>query len=210
MGEMFAISAENLTDTLLVGDMDIRLAALIEPLACVMKSIRLSQDGRENRSAAVVGMGVMGLMHALALGDSATGYDLSEARLKWAQSVGIRAVAPELATPADVIFVCPGSQAAFDLALKIAKPGATIVMFAPLGPGLELKVPQSVYFKDIRLIQSYSCGPDDTVEAAKLLRSGKLKAEHVVSNFIGLDELPQAYEDMKAGRILKAMVLFGK
>jgi Zn-dependent alcohol dehydrogenase len=48
----------------------------------------------------------------------------------------------------------------------------------------------------------------ETLDAVRAIRSGKLKAEQVVSSFIGIDELPAAYEEMKAGRILKPMVVF--
>ncbi len=208
MAEFFAVSAENLNDTLLVDDMRPVDAALIEPLACVMKSLRMSEDGREGRSTAVIGLGVMGLMHALARGEGCIGYDLNVGRVAWANQVGANARTPSGSVPADAIYVCPGSQAAFDFAVSLAKPGATIVMFAPLGPGQELKVPQSVYFKDIRIVQSYSCGPNDTLAAATALRAGVFKAEQVVSNFIAIEELPAAYEEMKHGRILKPMVQF--
>ena len=210
MAEFFAVSSENLSDTLIVDDLRPVDAALIEPFACVMKSIRLSCPMVEDPKSAVIGLGVMGLMHLFALGTKATGYDVNPSRVEWARSQGLHADLVEQAQAADVIFVCPGSQAAFDFAIKLALPGASIVMFAPLAPSQELKVPQDLYFKDIRIMQSYSCGPNDTHAAAQAIRAGKLRAEQVVSDFIGIDELPSAYQNMKQGLILKPMVLFGQ
>ncbi|AIE85446.1 REP-associated tyrosine transposase [Fimbriimonas ginsengisoli] len=172
-----------------------------------------ARDGRDTHglearaTAAVIGLGVMGLMHCLLLPGS-VGYDLSPGRIEWATRQGIDARLPDDAEPADVIFVCPGSQAAFDFAMRIANPGATIVMFAPLGPGEALAVPQEAYFRDITIRHSYSCGPEDTREAAEAIRDGKLKAEQVVSEFIGMDELPRAYGRMKRGEILKPMIVW--
>jgi L-iditol 2-dehydrogenase len=207
MADVFAVPAANLSDTLQTDDLRPVDAALIEPLACVAKSLRLS--GSEGSKAAVVGLGVMGLMHLLLLPRTAKGYDLNSSRVEWARSIGLDAGHPNEATPADVVFVCPGSQAAFDFAMSIVEPEGTIVMFAPLSPGQSLQVPQEAYFRDIAIRNSYSCGPNDTRAAAQAIRDGKLRAEQVVSNFIGIEELPEAYLAMKKGEILKPMVVFG-
>src|SRR5471030_1988512 len=57
MAEYFAVARENLTDTLIVDDLRPIDAALIEPLACVMKSIRLGANPNAS-SVAVIGLGV--------------------------------------------------------------------------------------------------------------------------------------------------------
>ena len=206
MAEYFAVSAENLNDTIVVDDIRPEDAALIEPLACVSKSVMNAYSATR---PAVVGLGVMGLMHALCLYDVAViAYDTNPQRVEWARSVGIDARLPEAHEPADVVIVCPGSQVAFDFAFRIAGPASTIVMFAPLPPGEALIVPQEAYFKDLTITQSYSCGPDDTKTAANLIRAGRLKYEQVISHVIGIDELPAAYLRMKNGEILKPMVVF--
>ncbi len=207
MAETFGVPAGNLNDTLVVDGLRPVDAALIEPLACVMKSLRFA-GVQESDRAAVVGLGVMGLMHMLILPRTAWAYDLNPSRIEWAQGHGLKASTPDEATVADIVFVCPGSQVAFDFALSIIAPEGTIVMFAPLGPGQDLKVPQSAYFNDITIKNSYSCGPNDTKLAYEALKAGTVKAEQVVSNFIGIEELPTAYGSMKRGEILKPMVIF--
>lgn len=92
--------------------------------------------------------------------------------------------------------------------MRIVRPGGTIAMFAPLPPGEDLRVPQEAYFKDIRIVHAYSCGPDDTLAATELLRAGVVRAEGVVERFVSLEELPSAYVDMRDGKILKAMVVW--
>ncbi len=207
MAEVFAVSSDNLSDTHVVNDLRPTDAALIEPLACVAKSIRLGQP--EGKSYAVIGLGAMGLMHMLALPTGAIGYETSEARRRWAASLGFQAKVPSEATPADVIFVCPGSPQAVNQAIQIANPGGTIVLFAPMPPGGPAPIDLNpAYFKDLSFVNSYSCGPNDTLQAIEWIRAGKLKAEHVVSDFTGIDDLPRAYLAMRAGDILKAMVVF--
>jgi len=215
MAEFFAVSAENLTDTHVVwdglpvsGGLRAIDAALIEPLGCVMKSIwRAPSTSLDN--CAVIGLGTMGLLHALVLRNR-VGIELSESRREWAHQLGIEAIPPEAVGAYDLIFVCPGTATAIDLALRTIEPDGAIVLFSPLGPPgrYQLDVDRA-YFADVSLITSYSCGPRETAEAKAILEAGTVRAEQVVSDFIAIDELPRAYQAMKRGEILKPMVVFG-
>jgi Zn-dependent alcohol dehydrogenase len=40
------------------------------------------------------------------------------------------------------------------------------------------------------------------------LRTGRVRAEQLVSDFVDLNGLPTAYDRMRNGEILKAMVMF--
>lgn len=212
MAEFFAVSQENLTDTLIVDDLRPIDAALIEPLACVLKGIRLVMERWGGKGqAAVIGLGGMGVMHSLLLGPTlpTVGYDTNPDRTAGARTLGIEARDVGDSEPADMVFVCPGNKAALDTAIGIVKPGGSILLFAPMPPGNETPVDlNSLYFKDVRLINSYSCGPVETRLAADALRRGDVRAEQVVSDFIAIEELPEAYQKMKRGEILKAMVVF--
>lgn len=206
MADFFAVGPDNLPDTHQVNDLMPVDAALTEPLACVCKSLRVA--GPLNGPAAVIGLGGMGLLHMFLLPQDSMGYDLDRGRVAYARSEGLRADLPLQAEPAATIFVCPGSQAAFDQAMAIVEPGGTIVMFAPLGPGQQLKLPQSAYFKDLRVLHSYSCGPSDTAQALVHLRKGTVRAEQICSHFIELSELPKYYKLMQSGKIIKPMVVW--
>jgi L-iditol 2-dehydrogenase len=207
MAEYFAVPAENLNDCIRTDGLRAEDAALIEPLACVMKAIRICPPGERN---AVIGLGVMGLLHMIALGPNAVGYDINPQRLEWARNQGMTVKHSDDASAGshDCTYVCPGMQGTFDLAVKMAEPQSRICMFAPLAPGQNLIVPQSIYFQEIALFQAYSCGPEDTLAARDLIESGSLRAEQVVSHKISLDELPEHYRLMQRGEILKPMVQF--
>jgi L-iditol 2-dehydrogenase len=214
MAEMFAVPRENLNDTIRVDAMRPRDAALIEPLACVAKAIQRAAHPKDvftdksPQRAAVIGLGVMGLMHML-LFPNAVGYEINPKRIQWAKDLGMEARMPSESQEADMVIICPGNQAAMDLAAQIVAPGGCIVLFAPTVHGalttLDLN---SLYFRDVRIVTSYSCGTNDTALAGELLRQGTIKAEQVVSDFISIDQLPKAYQAMKKGEILKAMVIF--
>lgn len=208
MSTCFGVPAENLNDTLIVEDLRAQDAALIEPLACVMKSLKKLKPQCGDR-VLVIGLGVMGLMHLLASPGQAVGTDLNPRRMEWATSLGLQARAVDPCEQFDAIVVCPGSRAAFEFALSVAAPEARILFFAPLPPEEQPDIDwNAVYFRDLTLSHAYSCGPEETRLAVEVLRNGIVKAEQVVSHFIELDELPAAYQTMKKGEILKPMVLF--
>ncbi len=211
MAEQFAAGPDNMTDSFVVTDLDAVDAALIEPVACVAKSISRARTLPGDRIA-VIGVGSLGLAHMLALrgdGFEPIGYELKASRTKWAQNLGFDCRAISEIEPAEVVFVCPGSEDAVRLALEIGAPGARIILFAPLPPGQPMSLDLcQLYFQDFELITAYSCGPEDTRTAYRWLQEGRIQASQIVSDFITINELPRAYEAMKAGDILKAMVVF--
>ena len=84
------------------------------------------------------------------------------------------------------------------------------MLFSPLGPPGRYDLAfDELYFNDVSVVPSYSCGPEHTKAALRHLRAGEVRAEQVVSDFISIDELPRAYRAMKQGEILKPMVVFG-
>jgi L-iditol 2-dehydrogenase len=191
--------------------MPARLAALIEPLACVTKGI--SRAKVTGGKVAVIGAGALGLMHAFALKEfDPVVIELQSSRLAQAKNLGFQTAKPsELEDISfETIFVCPGSSSATAEAFRILAPDGTIVFFAPMPPDEPYPFSQeSAYFKDAKLIHSYSCGPVDTRAAFEALQNGLFKAEEIVSDFVTLDDLPQAYEGMKSGDLFKVMVEFG-
>ncbi|HEY1654411.1 MAG TPA: hypothetical protein VGF86_04775, partial [Candidatus Tumulicola sp.] len=64
------------------------------------------------------------------------------------------------------------------------------------------------YFGDLRVVASYSCGPDDTREALSLIERGIVSAQRAGANFIALDDVPSAYRDLAEARIVKPIVRF--
>lgn len=221
MAEYFAVPRENLTDTHLVpSEMRAVDAALMEPLGCVVKSLVQGGliGGVRGTSVAIVGLGTMGLLHALLLGalskgasihNLIVGYDLLPDRVDWARRLGLESREVEAAEGAESVIVCPGTSSALGLARKLVTVGGQMILFSPLPPPGEISIDiNGLYFADIRITTSYSCGPTDTTLALQYLDGGAIKAEHVVSHFISIDDLPAAYRAMKRGEILKPMVVF--
>ncbi|MGC1381148.1 MAG: alcohol dehydrogenase catalytic domain-containing protein [Candidatus Baltobacteraceae bacterium] len=217
IAEYFRVSAENQRDTLTLPDgVAFPDASLVEPLACVVKSLRRSGVAPGDRLY-VIGLGVMGLLHVLAaraLGVEVFAGDFIAERRALGERNGAVTFHPDdvrgvLTDGADAVICGPGTAPAMQAAIAAAAPGGRVVMFTPFSPETPLAIdPERFYFGDLRLIASYSCGPDDTREALRLIGSGTVSAERVGASLVGLDEVPRAYRELAASRIVKPIVCF--
>jgi L-iditol 2-dehydrogenase len=226
MAQYFLVSATNQRDTLKlpddVSDLD---GVLVEPAACVVKSLRRS-GLRPGESILVIGLGIMGMMHvrlARHMGAGRIiGADLFERRAKRAEELGadrglvvsgdnLADQVRELTSGAmaDVVIVGPGSARALNTGIAAAGKGATIVQFTATPPEEEMIVrPHDLYFNETRLVPSYSCGPDDTRDALELVRRGVLNARELVTHRFPLDQIREAYEQAQKPESLKVVVTF--
>ena len=226
MAEYFLVSATNQRDTLRLPDgIDDLDGILIEPAACVVKSIRRS-GLRAGETILVIGLGIMGMMHvrlARHLGAATViGADLFERRAARARElgadVGLVVAGDDLVEQvrdvtrgamADVVIVGPGSARALTTGLAAAGKGATVVQFTATPPEEEMIIrPHDLYFNETRLVPSYSCGPDDTREAMDLVRRGVLNARELVTHSFPLERVTEAYEQAQKPDSLKVVITF--
>lgn len=217
IAEYFRVAQANLADTLAlphaVGFPD---ASLVEPLACVVKSLRRS-GVRAGDRLYVIGLGVMGLLHVLAggaLGAEVYGADFLPERRAVAERSGATVLHPDevqraLPEGADVVICGPGTVAAMRAAVDAAAPAGTVVMFTPFPSDVPVTIDsQRLYFGDLRIVASYSCGPDDTRAALDLIANGVVTAQKVGADLIALDDVPRAYRDFAQARMIKPIVTF--
>jgi L-iditol 2-dehydrogenase len=212
MAEFFRVPALNLAgDTLaLPDDVSDEGGALVEPLACVVKS--LDRAGAvAGASVLIVGLGVMGQLHVLLarhLGArQILAADLVASRCARARDLGadvvIDASTQELVSAvrdhtdgegAEVVVVGPATVAALEQGLACAARGGTVVQFMGTEPGTTLALSTfDFYFKELRLVPSYSCGPVETRRALALIGAGAVRAEQVVTHRFPLAQAQDAY-----------------
>jgi L-iditol 2-dehydrogenase len=217
IAEFFRVPRENQRDTLrLPKRVAFADAALVEPLACVVKSLRRSGLRKDDR-AYIIGLGVMGLLHVLVgrhLGATVYASDFIEQRRAFAQRNGATAFHPNearerLSGGADVVVCGPATSEAMNHAFETVSLAGTVVMFTPFAPGVQVAVPpERFYFGDLRLVASYSCGPDDTRAALELIAGGVVTAEKIGATLIAIDDVPRAYRDFARTELIKPIVLF--
>ena len=182
-----------------VHDLD---AVLIEPSACVVKSLRRA-GMRPGETVVIIGLGIMGMMHVVLARHAGAaqiiGIDLFESRARRALELGadhglvagndIVEQVRDLThgAMADVVIVGPGTVRALHTGLELAGKGATVLQFTATAPDEEMTIkPHDLYFNDTRFITSYSCGPDDTRQALNLVERGVLSASALVSSQLSL------------------------
>jgi L-iditol 2-dehydrogenase len=226
MAEFFLVSAENQRDTLILpdslGDAD---GVLIEPAACVVKSLRRS-GLKAGETILIIGLGIMGMMHvklARHLGAGMIiGADLFHSRASRAVELGADkgiVVAGDNLIPqvreitkgamADVVIVGPGTSKAISAGIAASGKGATVVQFTATPPDDELLVkPHDLYFNETRLVPSYSCGPEETREALALVQRGVINASELVTHRFPLAEITEAFATAQKPESLKVIVTF--
>ncbi|HYB91002.1 MAG TPA: alcohol dehydrogenase catalytic domain-containing protein [Candidatus Binataceae bacterium] len=227
MAEFFLAGADNRRDTLLlpdsVADAD---GVLVEPAACVVKSLRRS-GLKPGESILVIGLGIMGMMHvklARHIGAGLiVGADLFDRRAARAKELGadyglvvsgdslveqVREVTK--GAMADVVIVGPGTAKAMHTGIAAAGKGATVVFFTATPPEEELIVrPHDLYFNETRLVTSYSCGPEETRESLELVKRGVINAADLVTHRFPLGDIAQAYATAQRPEALKVIITFG-
>jgi L-iditol 2-dehydrogenase len=217
IAEYFRVAQANLRDTLVLPHaVAFPDASLIEPLACVVKSLRRS-GVRAGDRLYVIGLGVMGQLHVLAareLGADVFAGDYIAGRRALAERNGATTFHPDdagraLGDGADIVICGPGTPGAMHAAVAAAAPAGTVVMFAPFPPEHPVTIDsERLYFGDLRIVASYSCGPDDTRAALELIAKGIVTAAKIGADLVALEDVPRAYRDLAESRIIKPIVTF--
>jgi len=212
MAEYVRIPAGNLAgDTLKVpAGLTFEEASFIEPLATVVKAFRRGGFG-PGQSVLVVGLGAVGQLAARlarARGASAiAGTDRVPFRITRAKDLaGVEAFDVDRETLAegarrlsggkgfDFVFVGPGKSGVVRSAFEAVAPGGTLLLFTMTPPDEEVALPgHDLYFREVSLVPSYSCGPDDTREALELLASRRVAVADLVTHRFPLEEAPRAF-----------------
>jgi L-iditol 2-dehydrogenase len=240
MAEYVRIPRANLGDTLAIpASLSFSDGSLIEPLACVVKSLRRAfpfelRDGvvpeapaarrpLRDRTLYVIGTGVTGLMHvalASSLGATVIASDFNQQRLGVARRLGAAATLQagsaleelRAATDgrfADAVICGPGKVAALAHAVDAARSDGTVIMFTPIAPEERFAFDQSpAYFRDLRLVASYSCGPDDTRESFRAIERGLVNAARLEATEFAFPAVAEAFAAMAAAEVVKAIVTF--
>jgi L-iditol 2-dehydrogenase len=215
-----AINAQR--DTFAVNEMTAEQAVFIEPLACCVKafsripgSVRMVPDAH----GVVVGCGVMGLLNLMV----ARAWEVFVTAVEpdpWRREMALRCGAGCALTPeeagrnlrrlADFVVIGPGHPEVIKQALEYVRPGGTAVLFTPTPNGVETALDLGdLYFREVALATSYSCGPRDTRVAYDLLVRGTVRLEGLVTHRFPLEQIQQAFDTALAGRdALKVLVTF--
>jgi L-iditol 2-dehydrogenase len=207
-------------------DMGFEDACLIEPVACVVKGLKRARI-RRGDTVLVIGLGVMGIMNIMIAkhygAGRVIGADRVNFRLDKALGSGADEVIDVSATAlheglrkatggemAELVIVGPNSADAMLQGLRCVRPGGQVLFFTPAKPGEMLSIdPNYLYFNDINILTSYSCGPADTAAASELIEKGVVTAEKIVTHRFPIEKTGEAFRlTATAGDSLKTLVVF--
>jgi L-iditol 2-dehydrogenase len=96
-------------------------------------------------------------------------------------------------------------------AAEAAAPGGTLLLFTMTPPGQEIALPgHDLYFREVSLVPSYSCGPDDTREAQELLSTGRLAVADLVTHRFPVERAAEAFARARnPDGSVKVVITFG-
>jgi len=227
MAEYIRVPAEQVAlDVLKLPDsMSFDHATLIEPVGCCVRALDWAEIAPGD-SVIIVGAGFNGLvMAALARRWGARRVFVADriaARLELARAFGADAAfdvdAGDISAAlraandgrlADVVIVAVGKLPALRMGIDLAGPGATVMLYGPSDPDTVLELaPNRLFFEEITLRASYSCGPGETRRTLELLEAGALDAEQLITHRFPIDQAAQALRiTANPGQGLKALVV---
>jgi len=209
--------------------MSFEQGTFIEPLACSVKAVGKA-NVRKGDTVLIIGAGVMGLLNALLCKLEGANIILSEIdneRIKFIKSINSDINADAIVNPleqdlvevtkslsdgrgADAVIVGPSLMQAIQQGIDCAAPGANIVPFMSLPADENLVTNHfNLYFNEINLIPSYSCGPAEVAEAREFIDFGKIKVDKLITSIKPIDDFPEAFKTAaKGGANIKTIITF--
>jgi len=191
-------------------------AAMIEPLACCIRSWNKFTH-KPNDSIAILGVGPTGIMHALLAKfyglKEVFCLDLNDYRLDFAKKLetttihsndgGVYSVISSKLkhfSGVDVVIVATSNLKALQDAVNLVRKGGTIVMFGVPSAGASIDLNMGmVYSKGITIINSYAASDLDTRDALEKISSKKINVKQLITHKYKLNECQKAFEHAKTG-----------
>jgi len=191
-------------------------AALVEPLACVLRGIH-EMELRTGDTAAVIGCGPIGLkfvrmlsrrgIRVIALARRNAPLDLAK-KLGASRAINVSETADVIASVKhftderrgpDAVVEAAGNPSAWELALGMVRRGGVVNFFSGLPSGTMVEIePAAMHYSEIKLISTFHHTPRFIREALEAIKRGDVTAQDFVAEEISLADLPQAFERMKS------------
>jgi L-iditol 2-dehydrogenase len=204
--------------------LDPAVAALIEPLACVLRGQNALRI-RPGDAVLVLGAGPIGVMHIkLARLSGARRVFVSEPnplRLELAHMAGadrcINPITEDLAEilagetggqGADAIIVATAAHAAQEAAPRLAAIGGRINFFGGLPKDRPTIVFDAnlVHYRELIVTGTTACSTEDCRRAAEIVNSGRIDLSDLISGRFPLEQAAEAFAAAEDGRSLKVVL----
>ena len=195
------------------------LAAMTEPLACVLHGI--SRSGvKPHDKVVVLGDGAIGLMFVAVLakytevilwGGNNQRLEIGEKfgaakTFNYHQVTDIANTVRELTAGwgADVVIEATGVPSVWETAIACGRPGATINLFGGCPRDTTISVnTEQLHYSELTLKGVFHNTPEYVKAALSLIASGTIPFDLLISEHRPLQDLEQVFMDMKARKVIK-------
>jgi len=197
--EQFVLAPEKAVFS--IGDLSFEQAAFMEPLSCVVHGVERANIGLADK-VAILGAGPIGdLILQIARLQGAAHITLLEnnpGRAELARQLGADLVVNRMEdlqlNSYDVIIDATGVISVMNRTIDFARHGGTVLLFGvpPSGMNMELEA-FKIFRKGLTLLSSYT-SVRNSFQAVRLLQTGQVQVEPLISHRLPLKELPRALE----------------
>jgi L-iditol 2-dehydrogenase len=190
-------------------------ATFFEPLSCAVRAQR-KMGIHPGETVLIAGSGIAGLLHIKLAKANGAGKifasDINDYRLEKARELGAIPIKAMEDIPAriresnngflaDKIIVCTGAKSALLQAFKSVERGGTILLFAVPRPDEDVIVPLNDFWtSEIRIMTSYYTSPQDMRSAIKLIESGRVRVDDMITHRLPLDEIQKGFDLVSQGK----------
>jgi L-iditol 2-dehydrogenase len=221
--ETMAITGEHLAHTVfpIPDHISDAAASCIEPLACCLRAVdRLPKN--TGNTVLMIGLGFIGLLSSQVLrlkGYETYGIDRLPERVEFAQVQDmVNAASPQAedmlsaifqrteGRGADVVFLSVVNPQTLELALKAVRDGGTLLLFTSYGAGDPILNQNTLYFRELTVITSYSPSLQHLREGYDLIKQEQIRVDALMTHTYPLTELPKAMTDYQHGKALKVFI----
>ena len=188
---------------------DLKLAALVEPLAVACHDVRLGKV-KKDELAFVLGGGPIGMLVAMVAKNAGARVVVSEItpyRLAFAKKIGLEALNPietnleawakeqSGGSGADIVFEVSGAKAAAGSMTDLLAIRGRIVVVAIYPQPVEINL-FHFFWKELTMIGARVYEPEDYEKAIELIASGELPLEELISKVEPLETLPNVFTEL--------------
>jgi 2-desacetyl-2-hydroxyethyl bacteriochlorophyllide A dehydrogenase len=196
-------------------DAGCRAGILVETLACVLNGYeRLGFEA--GRTAMVIGAGAVGLLWNQMLKSSPSTYLIQSEPVPFRRAVAAELGADLVVDPSseslaervrdvlpegvDFVVDASGDPLAVEEGIRLVRKGGTFMIFGVCPKQSEVRIdPHEIYQREMRIIAS-KMPPRKLNQAARLLESGRIDYERIVTTVRPLGDLPEAIRLFTEGR----------
>ncbi|RUT03228.1 dehydrogenase [Dulcicalothrix desertica PCC 7102] len=209
---------------LLLPDVPYQLAAMTEPLACVLHGVARSNIKPGDR-VVLLGDGAIGLMFVAKLVldyyASVLVFGGNDQRLEIAKKFGAAETfnyhgVPDIAERvkeltdgygADIVIEATGDKTVWETAIACARPGATVNLFGGCPKNTNISVSTEVlHYSELTIKGVFHNTPYFVREALSLIASRRIPFELLISEQRPLKDLEQVFVDMRERKVIKVAI----